>query len=175
MKISVVCHGNVARSQILHHYLADYADRASLNIDLFSCGTAPLDAFPDIDRMLADVRSELRRRGQKGPVKRNILDKEARRHLVESDLILVADTERRQEVLAWLGEQIQAQKVMLFYEFIGEGKNDFIDTFDAEKGAQDPERFASCFDELERIAKLSVEQIQRTARSPKRTMPTRQR
>ena len=52
MKVSIICHGNVARSQILHHYLAEYANRASLSIDLFSCGTAPIDAFPDIDRML---------------------------------------------------------------------------------------------------------------------------
>ncbi len=164
MKISVICHGNIARSQILHHYLDDYANRASFNIDLFSCGTAPLDAYPQSDRLLAEVQSELRSRGLKGSVKRNILDKETQQHLVESDLILVADTTRRQELLSRLGEQIHARKVMLFYEFIGEGQKDFIDTFDAKKGAQDPQRFASCFSELERIAKLTVEKIQRTIR-----------
>ncbi len=114
MKISVICHGNIARSQILHHYLNDHADKASLSIDLFSCGTAPLDAYPDADRLLADVQSELRRRGLKEFVKRNILDKEARQHLVDSDLILVADRKRRQEILSRLGEQILVQKVMLF-------------------------------------------------------------
>ena len=160
MKISVICHGNIARSQILHHYLGYYADKASLHIDLYSCGTASLDAYPNADRLLADVQSELRKRGLKESVKRNILDKEAQQHLVDSDLLLVADAERKQEVISRLGNQIQTEKVMLFYEFIGEGQNDFIDTYDAKMGAQDPERFASCFDELERIAKLAVEQIQ---------------
>jgi hypothetical protein len=51
--------------------------------------------------------------------------------------------------------------VMLFYEFIGEGQSDFTDTYDASKGAQDPERFSRCFDELERIARVTIEQIQK--------------
>ncbi len=159
MKVSIVCHGNVARSQVLHHYLAEYANRVSLRIDLFSCGTAPIDAYPDIERLLADVERELRRRGVNGPVKRNILDKAALQRLVESDLVLVADTERMTEVESRLADQALTGKIMLFYEFIGEGQNDFVDTYDASKGTQDPQRFARCFDELERIAKLTIEQI----------------
>jgi len=142
--------------------MAEYANRASLRIDLFSCGTAPLDAYPGIDHLLADVQRELRRRGLNGRVKRNILDEEALQHLVGSDLILVADTDRMNEILARLRDQAQTKKVMLFYEFIGEGQKDFVDTYDASKGVQDPERFANCFDELERIAKLAIEQTQRT-------------
>lgn len=163
MKICAICHGNIARSQILHHYLRDFADKASLSIDLFSCGTAPLDAYPDADHLLADVQRELSSRGLEGVVQRNVLNDEARQHLVAADLILVADAQRRQEVLARLGDQIQPQKVMLFYEFIGEGQNDFVDTYDADRGAQDPERFANCFNELERIAKRAVEQILRAS------------
>lgn len=162
MKVSIVCHGNIARSQILHHYLAEYVDRASLNTDLFSCGTAPIDAYPEFDLLLADVEKELRRRGLKGQVKRNILDEETLQHLVDSDLILVADAARKREILSQLGGQARAERIMLFYEFIGEGRNDFVDTYDADKGAQDPVRFASCFNELERIARLVVEQIKRT-------------
>lgn len=159
MKVSVVCHGNVARSQVLHHYLAEYANRASLDIDLFSCGTAPIDHYPNVDRLLTDVESELRRRGLNGIVKRNILDNAALQYLLESDLILVADSERMAEVESWLGDQAVMGKVMLFYEFIGEGQKNFVDTYDASKGVQDPERFSRCFDELERIAKLTIEQI----------------
>lgn len=133
MKISIVCHGNVARSQILHHYLAEYANRASLSIDLFSCGTAPIDAYPDIDLLLAGVQKELRKRGLNGPVKRNILDEEALRHLAGSDLILAADMDRKQEILSRLEDQAQTEKVMLFHEFIGEGQNDFTDTYDASR------------------------------------------
>ena len=161
MEISIICHGNVVRSQILHHYLAKYVNRASLSIDLFSCGTAPICTYPEIDRLLADVQRELRKRGLNGAVKRNILDEEALQHLASSDLILVADTDRKKEILSRLGDQALTKKVMLFYEFIGEGQHDFIDTYDASKEVQDPERFASCFNELERIAKLAIEQIQR--------------
>jgi len=70
--------------------------------------------------------------------------------------------DRKKEILSRLGDQALTKKVMLFYEFIGEGQNDFIDTYDASKKVQDPERFASCFNELERIAKLVIEQIQKT-------------
>jgi protein-tyrosine-phosphatase len=160
MKVCTVCHGNIARSQILHHYLAKCAGARSLNIELFSCGTAPVDAYPDVDRLLDEVRSELRRRGLKGPVKRDILNGEALQHLAGSDLILAADTDRRQEILARLGDQADSTKVMLFYEFIGEGRCDFTDTYDTDKGAQDPERFSRCFDELERIAQAVIEQIE---------------
>jgi protein-tyrosine-phosphatase len=166
MKIGVVCHGNVARSQVLHLYLCELADRASVPLDLFSCGTAPLDAFPGIDRMLADVQSELRRRGLERRVVRNVFDDEARQHLLSSDLVLVADRERRQELIVLLDGRLPAEKVQLFYEFIGEGPKDFVDTYDAEKGAQDPKRFANCFDELERIAGQAIEKIRRIGLHP---------
>ena len=51
---------------------------------------------------------------------------------------------------------------MLFYEIIGDGPKDFVDTYDANKGAQDPDHLARCFEELERIAKQVVERF-RTA------------
>lgn len=162
MKVCIVCHGNIARSQVLHHYLAEYAGRRSLDMDLFSCGTAPREAYPDADLLLAEVETELRKRGLNGPVKRNILDKEALQHLLGSDLILVADRHRRQEVLSRLGDQAQSKKVMLFYEYIGEGRRDFTDTYDTKKGAQDPVRFARCFDELARIARATIEKIQKS-------------
>ncbi|RKX33794.1 MAG: hypothetical protein DRP71_09305 [Verrucomicrobia bacterium] len=165
MKISIVCHGNVARSQILHHYLAEYAGRSSLDIDLFSCGTAPIDAYPDVDLLLDEVKDELKRRGLNGPVKRNVLDEEALQILLGSDLILVADMDRRQEVLSRLGDQAKSTEIALFYELIKEGQRDFTDTYDANKGAQDQERFSSCFDELERIAKMTIEEIRKTGRA----------
>ena len=160
MKITVVCHGNIARSQVLHHYLAGYANRASLSLDLFSCGTATQETYPDADRLLAEVRTELERRGVKTQVQRNIIDNEATQQLIDSDVILAADQNRQRELQVLLGNQVAPEKIMLFYEFIGEGSHDFVDTYDAKKGAQDPERFAKCFNELERIARLAVEQIQ---------------
>ncbi len=168
MKVSVVCHGNIARSQVLHHYLAEYAGRESLDLDLYSCGTATLDAYPNYVSLLDEVRNELRRRGLKGLVHRNVLDDESLQHLLDSDLILVADRDRRKEVLARLGNKGRSQEIILFYEFIGEGQNDFTDTYDAETGAQDPERFASCFDELERIARAAIECIGTTRKQAPR-------
>ena len=160
MKISVVCHGNIARSQILHHYLAEYAKRADLPLELFSCGTAPREAYPDANRLLSEVRDELKRRGVKTHVERNPFDDAAKQRLIDSDIILVADANRRRELLTRLGDQVAPNKIMLFYEYIGEGPNDFVDTYDAKKGAQDPERFAKCFDELERIAIHIIDRIQ---------------
>lgn len=63
--------------------------------------------------------------------------------------------------LGRVGDQVAPAKIRLFYDYIGEGSNDFVDTYDAKMGAQDPGRFATCFDELERIARLSIEHIQR--------------
>lgn len=159
MKFSLVCHGNIARSQILNHYLAEHALRASLKIELFSCGTAPREAYPEAERLLIEVRNELKRRGLKTHVERTTLDDEAKHHLANSDLILAADENRRRELITRLGDLIAPEKVMLFYEYMGEGSHDFVDTYDAQKGAQDPVRFAKCFDELERIARRIVERI----------------
>ncbi len=159
MKISVVCHGNIARSQILHHYLAEYANRASLTLDVFSCGTAPQIAYPDADLLLAEVRTELERRGLETHVKRDVLDADSTQLLLDSDVILAADANRRRELITILGDQVAPTKIKLFYEYIGEGTKDFVDTYDAKKGAQDPEKFAKCFDELERIARLIINRI----------------
>lgn len=159
MKLSVVCHGNIARSQILHHYLEEYTNRAALPLEVFSCGTAPREAYPEADRLLGEVRDELKRRGLTTQVERTTLDDGAKQQLATSDLILAADENRRRELIALLGNLIAPEKVMLFYEYIGEGTHDFLDTYDAQKGAQDPERFAKCFDELERIAKVIIDRL----------------
>ncbi|MCF7688535.1 MAG: hypothetical protein K9M98_02060 [Cephaloticoccus sp.] len=159
MKLSFVCHGNIARSQILHSYVAHHAAKASLELDLFSCGTAAREFYPEADRLLSDVESELHQRGLQVSLKRAVMDEPALQHLLRSDFILVADEKRRQEVLVRLGASAQTQRVNLFYQFIGEGRKDFVDTYDADEGAQDQERFARCFDELERIAILTVEKI----------------
>ena len=67
---------------------------------------------------------------------------------------------RKSEILSALGDKGQSKKVMLFYEFIGEGQIDFVDTYDASKGAQDQKSFAACFDELETTATRTIEHIQ---------------
>lgn len=160
MKISIVCHGNIARSQILHHYLAHYAKRAAWPLQLYSCGTAPWDAYQETERLLAEVRTELERRGIETRVERNTLDEtDAEPQLADSDVILAADEDRRRELVERLGDQVAPEKIKLFYDYIDEGARDFVDTYDAKQGAQDPERFTKCFDELERIARLIIDRL----------------
>jgi protein-tyrosine-phosphatase len=159
MKISVVCHGNIARSQVLHHYITKYASEAGRAVEVFSCGTAPWDAYPNAEALLAQVQRELEKRGVMGAVVRNVLDDSARRRLENSDAVLAADQDIKDEVLELLKHDQDRKKVSLFYEYIGEGTTDFVDTYDPDANTQDPARFARCFDELERIAEKVVHRL----------------
>jgi len=159
MKISVVCHGNIARSQVLHHYITKYALEAGLAVEVFSCGTASWDAYPNAEALLAEVQRELEKRGVMGAVVRNVLDDSARGELENSDTVLAADQGIKDEVLKALQREQDRKKVSLFYEYIGEGTIDFVDTYDSKANEQDPARFARCFDELERIAEKVVRAV----------------
>ena len=156
MKITIVCHGNIARSQVLHHYVEKFAAESGVDLDVYSCGTAPIDIYPNPEELLADVEEELSRRGLHAKVARNILDEETRKHLHRSDYILVADHKRKADLLGFLDGNEAVRRIRLFYEFIGEDAKDFVDTYDAEAGTQNTERYESCFDELERIARKVV-------------------
>ena len=41
VRIGLVCHGNIARSQILHHYLQRTIKEENIEARIFSCGTIP--------------------------------------------------------------------------------------------------------------------------------------
>jgi len=159
MKICVICHGNIARSQVLHHYIEKSASEATLTLDVFSCGTAPLEAYSNVEILLTEVQMALNKRGIKVKVIRNILDDNAKKELEKANIILVADHSIKNEVLRVLKQEKKRKKVSLFYEYIGEGTIDFIDTYDRKNNCQDPTRFTECFDELERIAKKTVQII----------------
>ncbi len=156
LRIGVVCHENIARSQILHHYIEHYARARGLQLDVFSCGTGPEQTYIDVPARLSEVQDHLSARGLDVRVERTWWSDAASGRLQECDVILVAEEARRRDVLERLEGTVDPQAVMLFYEFIGEGPKDFVDTYDPDRGAQDPERFGRCFDELERIARLVV-------------------
>ena len=160
MKIGLACHGNIARSQILHHYLVQYAAEAGLALEVFSCGTAPRGAYPHAADLLAQVQRELDRRRVKGRVLRHVLDQAALNELEGADHVLVADRAVQADILPLFKRAADREKLCLFYEFIGEGGRDFADTYDPDTSAQDPTRFSACFDELARIAGRVVERIQ---------------
>ena len=162
MKFSLVCHGNIARSQVLHHYLNKYALAAGLELEVFSCGTAPEEAYPNAAELLEQVQNELQKRGIEGKVQRTVLDAVARAELKSSDIILVADKTIKEDVEKIIGEYLEPQKIVLFYEYIGAGKKDFVDTYDAETKAQDVARFAHCFAALECIAEQVVQTIKKS-------------
>ena len=159
LKIGAVCHENIARSQILHHYIERYAGERGLPVEVFSCGTAGKHTYLDVCARLHEVEAELAQRGLHVEVQRTWWSEEACERLRECDIILAADRARRQDVVERLGCTVARGRVWLFYEFIGEGEKDFVDTYDPVRGAQDPERFAACFDELDRIARLVVARV----------------
>lgn len=152
MLLSIVCHGNIARSQVLHHCLDKAVKEKGLRVAVYSCGTTSEDSYSGVEGLLADVQQELHSRGFDGQVKRDWWTKHSEKRLLESDIVLAADKDRRHDILMRLAGRIDPGRVHLFYEFIGEGERDFVDTYDQTRGAQDPDRFLSCFDELERIA-----------------------
>jgi protein-tyrosine-phosphatase len=158
-KIVIVCHGNIARSQILHHYVNQCAREANIELDVFSCGTAPAEAYDNVDGLLSEVRMELERRGVAGAVVRDLMGEQTRPKFIQADVILAADAHRLRDVRAFLQLPEQSGKVQLFYEFAGEGTRDFVDTFDPAKGRQDAARFNACFDELHRLAGKIVKRI----------------
>ena len=156
-QVMLICHGNIARSQVLEHYLRQRLAQLDVDAALFSCGTAPAEAYAHADALLRDVQEQLDQRGVDAVVERTPWSAQVAETVSQSDVVLVADEARRQDVLTRTG--MESSRVFLFYEYIGEGSVDFVDTFDHAKGRQDPARYARCFDELARIADLAAARI----------------
>ena len=159
-KISVICHGNIARSQILAANLREYLDRiGGQSIRVFSAGTASLESYPDTSELLAQVEAGLKSHGLDVHLQRTPWSLSVENEVQDSDLVLAADSQRKREVLSRLKNRIDAGKVFTFYEFAGEGEKSFIDTYDHKRGAQDPERFREAFKELKRLACLICQKL----------------
>ena len=157
MKISVVCHGNIARSQVLHCYLEKDLAELGVDAELFSCGVAAAEAYANGAELLQDVQQELRKRGYNRCVKRNSWDENAARTIEASDLVLVADQSCKDSILE--RTEVEPSKVHLFYEYACNGGKDFVDTFDAGAGKQDPDRFSRCFTELQLISRQIADRL----------------
>jgi protein-tyrosine-phosphatase len=153
-QVALVCHGNIARSQVLHHFLELHNPG---DVTFFSCGTASENAYADVERLLEDVSNALQKRGVTPNVERRHWDEMVCMDLCGADVILAADASVRSDLRDRL--PIAPEKVQLFYEFAGEGEKDFVDTYDHEKGMQDAGRFDACFTELERIALLIASRL----------------
>ncbi|MSP12605.1 MAG: hypothetical protein EXR62_06570 [Chloroflexi bacterium] len=158
LHVAIVCHGNIARSQVFHRYLESLARAQGLDVTFFSCGTAPHEAYPQADLLLRQVQETLHARGIAGKIERTPWSDAAAAMVRQADVILVADRERRAELLDRLGEEVR-DRMYLFYEFIAEGSQDYVDTYDPTKGAQDPARFDQLFTEMERMARQALPRL----------------
>ena len=173
VKIAVICHGNIARSQILKTYLTSLLQKSGLaDVSVLSAGTAPSDAYPHAARLLQEVETNLTNRGFPAHLRRTVWSKAVEDDVATSDLILVADEDRKNEVRERMQCRVKdagrigdAGRVFTFYEYIGEGSKSFSDTYDPETNRQDPDRFSSAFDELYRIAVAVAQKLsQKTER-----------
>lgn len=160
MRVFVVCHGNIGRSQVLSIYLRNRLSELAVQATVCSCGIAPEDAYPDEARLLAEVQQELSRRGIREAVSRTSWSQTAADAIAACDLVLAADRSVKRAIID--RTTICPSKVFLFYEYVGEGDKDCADTYDPEKGKQDEQRFLAIFDELERIANMTAQSIQST-------------
>lgn len=159
-QIGLVCYGNIARSQVLGIYLIKFLNEAGINtIRVYSVGTAPYETYPTTPQLIKEVEEKLKERGVNIKPRRNHWTEESKKQLEFSDIILVADENRKKDVIDRLGDRIPRNNIYTFYQFIGEGEKDFEDSYDYEKGRQDPVKFSKIFDELERIAKKAADKI----------------
>lgn len=158
-RVSLVCFGNIARSQVLSVYVRKFLKEEGKKIDVYSAGTAPYSAYPNTPQLITEVEEKLADRGIKSKIKRNPWSKKKEMELRLSDLILVADEKIKKGLKAKLKGFIPKYGIHTFYGFIGEGEKDFEDTYDYKNNCQDPVKFGKLFDELERIAEKVVDKL----------------
>ena len=151
-QISLVCYGNIARSQVHGIYLKKFLKDKGLNVKVYSVGTAPYEKYPNTPELIKEVEEKLKERKIYAKPKRNCWSDDAERELKKSDVILTADKGRKMDVISRL-KGFPQKSVYTFYGFVGEGDKSFEDTYDYSKNCQDPVKFEKLFDELERIAR----------------------
>lgn len=161
-RVGVVCYGNIARSQVLSVYVEKFLKESrKKGAEIYSAGTALREAFPNEKILIKEVEEKLANREIKTKIKRNPWTKKVQNKLQTADLILVADSKIKKDLQAKLNGFNPKYGLHTFYGFIGEGEKDYEDTYDFKKKKQDPEKFGRLFDELERIAKVMVDKLQK--------------
>ena len=157
MQVYVVCHGNIARSQVMSVYLVRRLAEMKAEVTVASCGIASQDAYSNEAQLLAEVQQALKQRGVHDRLERTWWSKATADGILCSDLVLAADSSIKEAIID--RTDISPSRVCLFYEYIGEEPRDFVDTYDHQRGKQDEKRFSELFDELERIAGLAAARI----------------
>ena len=156
---TIVCYGNILRSQVLEQYIRHHARLRGLSIKINSAGIASPDEVPDRERRFDEISKELKKRSIGHVLHRNPWSDVVERTIMEATTVFCADLHVKETVLERMGDSFDKSKVMSFYEAINEGEQDFEDTYDYELKRQDPVRFRNAFDELERIAIAMVDSL----------------
>eukprot|EP01050_Picozoa_sp_SAG11_P018340 SAG11_NODE_2755_length_3007_cov_4.405777_1_plen_283_part_00 len=165
-KVEVVCHGNIARSQVFAHFLERWAHARQVPLVVGSCGVAEEDAYGGWRALIDETE---RRLGAATPpglplpqLTRDYWTPAVASRLRDATLILAADSSIEQELLRLLEKtsRLDPPPIRLFREFCGDGRVDFIDTYDRNKGAQDAARYDNCFVELEFMAEVAIRRIE---------------
>lgn len=152
----IICYGNILRSQVLEQYLRHYSELWDVKIKFESAGIAGWHEFPDTEKLLDEIRQELKKREIPCSLQRNAWDRKIEKKVISADIIICSDKKIKATVLERMNHQINNEKISTFYEIISEGEIDFQDTYDYAKKRQDPNRFRNAFDELDRIAKKII-------------------
>ncbi len=160
LKIVILCHGNIMRSQVLGLYLRHYASLLERRIEVFSAGVADWDAYSGTDILLDEVYGELKSRKIDLKPIRNAWSREVEEKTRTADVVLVADMSVKQEVAGKMGNADCIAKIHTFYSFILEGDKSFEDTYDHKKKQQDPIKFKKAFSELDRIARKVIKRLE---------------
>ncbi|MCK5811643.1 MAG: hypothetical protein KAG94_01975 [Clostridiales bacterium] len=148
----IICYGNILRSQVLEQYLRYYSKQWDLTIEFYSAGISESDEFPNTKKLLTEIYKELQSRNIPCSLQRNAWNKDVETEIISSVLVICADNKVKSTILERMHLRINREKVFTFYEAISEGDIDFEDTYDYEKKRQDPDRFHTAFNELDRIA-----------------------
>jgi protein-tyrosine-phosphatase len=161
--LAVVCHGNIARSQVFSHCLDARARACQIPLHVSSCGVAEEGEYPHWPELIAETERRLAAATPPGlpppRVTRDWWSEAVAARLLDATLILAADAAIRSELVAKLGPT--APPVLLYHEFSGDGPLDFVDTYDPATGGQDPERYSRCFVTLEDMAAQAIADLER--------------
>ena len=128
--VAVVCHGNIARSQVFAHFLDARARACQVPLAVSSCGVAEEAAYAGWEALLAETERRLVAAtppSRPAPqLTRNYWTPQVAEQLRGAKVILAADASIKADLNAKLGAA--APPILLFYELSKGVTKDFVDT-----------------------------------------------
>ena len=103
MQVYVVCHGNIARSQVMSVYLRKHLAEMKGKATILSCGIASKDAYPNESQLVAEVEHKLKQRGIHDTLTRTCWSKVTADAILDCDLVLAADSSIKRAIIERTG------------------------------------------------------------------------